>query len=75
MMQPETKNQEALFTINVLVEDFFIRAAQNPTQLTLSVTAQTIQEFDPNQSVVSPERQDWLWENFFHTATRITACS
>lgn len=75
MMQPENKTQEALFTINVLVEDFFIRAAQDPTQLTLSVTAQTIQEFDPSQSLVSPERQDWLWENFFHTATRINACS
>lgn len=75
MMQPENRTQEALFTINVLVEDFFIRAAQDPSQLTLSVTAQTIQEFDPSTSAVSEERQDWLWKNFFHTATRINACS
>lgn len=75
LMQPETQAQDALFGINVLVEDFLIRAAQDPTQLHLSVDVKTLETFRPEESQVSSARQAWLWEHFFHTATRINACA
>lgn len=71
---PETQTGYELYKINVFVEDFLVKATQPNAPLEINLTLDAIRGFDPEKSSVSQERREWLKENFYHTATRITAC-
>lgn len=74
LCQPETQTGHELYKINVFVEDFLVRATKPHAPLQINMTLDAIHSFDPEKSLVSPGRREWLRENFYHTATRITAC-
>lgn len=74
LCQPETQTQDNLFKINALVEDFLVRSLQPTGELQMVVNVETIQNFEPNHSLVSKARLQWLQEHFYHAATRLNAC-
>jgi hypothetical protein len=74
LCDPDIETEAYLYKINVLVEDFLVRSTQPDGELSLLVDVRTIEEFDPEASLVSEARKHWLREHFYHAATRLNAC-
>lgn len=74
LCRPEVRTEEYLYKINVLVEDFLVKATQPHGSLEMLVNVASIEEFQPETSLVSEARRNWLQEHFYHAATRLNAC-
>ena len=74
LCDPQTNAQGYLYKSEAIVEDYLIALARNDTSENLSITIQDIEHFDPAQSRISEQRQQWLLSNPFHAATRVDKC-
>ena len=73
LCDPQTKAREQVFKTEGIVENYLIALAKRDTIEDFSIKIQDIQNFDPTNSRLSPQRQRWLRDNPFHTATRISS--
>ncbi|MFA9288975.1 MAG: hypothetical protein ACEQSA_03795 [Weeksellaceae bacterium] len=74
LCNPATNAEQHLFHIETLVENHLIQLATGERTTDLVVTIPTIEQFDPTKSAVSPQRQQWLRENLYHTSNRGSFC-
>lgn len=74
LCNPESQAEKIVLHSEAVVENYLEALAQGTTTQDLVIRLQDIECFSFEGSRLNPQRQQWLKNNLFHTATRTDAC-